>query len=61
MYPFYKNFADKPMATTMLNWLEETLNNTTSDFFLFSHVYPANNWYKDYEIFWEPVYKDRLD
>jgi hypothetical protein len=60
MYPFYENHNDVEMSTTMLDWFEDYLQNSTEKFMIMMHVYPANNFYYGLEVFWNSTYLDRL-
>ena len=60
MYPFFKNKVDSEMATAMLDWLDSFLSTSTGKFMLLTHVYPANNYFKKLEVFWETRYIKRL-
>ena len=56
MIPFIKNKADLDEATVMLDWLEATLASSTGKFMLMTHVYPANNYFGNLEVFWKTEY-----
>jgi hypothetical protein len=60
MLPFYKNKNDEEEVPIMLDWLNATLANSTSKFMLMSHVYPANNYFGNLEVFWYPKHSEKL-
>ena len=61
MYPFYENFADPDMATTMIDWVQTVLESNTDKHFLTqTHVYFGNNWYQNIEVLWNTTYTDRM-
>ena len=49
------------MATTMLEWMEETLNNNPDKYFITqTHVFPGNNWFESLEVLWNKTYTDKF-
>jgi hypothetical protein len=60
MYPFVENHNDVEMSTTMLDWFEAYLQNSTEKFMIMMHVYPGNNFHEELEVFWNSTYLDRL-
>jgi len=59
MYPFYENFADKEMAITQINWVQQVLENNPERHFLTqTHVFFGNNWYNKLEVLWNDTYTD---
>lgn len=65
MLPFSKNYADLEEVDVMLDWFNTTLHaeNTTDPafkFMLMTHVYPANNYFGDLEVFWHTAHSQKL-
>lgn len=61
MYPFYENFEDPEVATEMIEWVGDVLDdNPDKHFITQTHVFFGNNFYKNLEILWNTTYTDTI-